>query len=121
MRFRLAKILNSLKNIKKCPSPKLCCCCCASQTNSLPTHTSNNNQKKKSIKENLRLFYHTFLYNELNDPMTAVETMLAPFINSLNQFVRIVGVVSFEFKIFQNSNLTITYKGSLSFKRASSV
>lgn len=50
--------------------------------------------KSNGIKNQLRLIYYTFFYNENNDSLTLIETFLYPFVDYVSKFFRIIGWVS---------------------------
>ena len=93
MRLKPGKICNSLKSIS--PTACLqrlcsCCCICASRS-SMSSNSSGTN--KPTLKKELKLIYYTFLYNHHNDSLTALETVLYPFVDMMTSFVKILGWV----------------------------
>lgn len=82
---------------KKCLSPvsllKDCCIFRAS------TYTNLNNSKSSEVKklsfgQYVKLIYYALFFNEGNDSLVAVETMLQPFIDIVNVSIRYLSKVT---------------------------
>lgn len=88
MKFRLVKLINSLTKNG---------CCFSNMFSSF--HICNNNKtktattKKLSMTQNIKLFYYTMLFNEENDSLMTIETMLQPFMGTMNNLVRYFGKI----------------------------
>lgn len=48
-------------------------------------------RRPSGFRHNLRLFYYTFFYNEMNDSYVALEALLQPMIFCVDNFVRLFG------------------------------
>ncbi len=88
MKLRIGRVVNGLRN-GCCVFNVLKKSCVSSSTST----TTRSETKKLSFRENLRLVYYTFFYNEESDSLMAVETLLNPFMSVMNRFVRLFGKV----------------------------
>lgn len=73
----------------------LSCCCRPRDDHVLPTTSTRETPSgaDRSIRNQIRLCYYTFFYNEASDPLLALETICAPFAECFNQTIRVFGVV----------------------------
>merc|ERR1712127_197506 len=87
--LKIGKLINSISNTKNCLFLPLTNCCQKVASNN--TNNQESNIQKLSFKEQLKLIYYTFFFNEENDSLMAIETMLQPFIGIMNTFIRCFG------------------------------
>lgn len=92
MRLKPGKLCNSLRSfsLSSCMSNLSCCCCLRG---SGQRSAANNSSNKMTLKKQARLIYYTFFYNHHNDSITALETFLLPFVNTMTHFLKILGYV----------------------------
>jgi hypothetical protein len=94
MKFRFAKCLNSIKQCKLVNFLQTLFMCC-SKKDSAVYNTSNNSStsKKYSLKKEFKLIYYTLCYNENNDAVNTIETLLAPIAEYFSSIIRWFGRV----------------------------
>jgi hypothetical protein len=96
MKIKPGKFFNSIKNVRCCQIIHFFNLIKLFKSNKSYEEINNNqksNSNKLSWKENIRLFYYTFIYNESNDMLSVMEAFLHPFIDCLGRFLRILGWV----------------------------
>lgn len=98
MRLKLGRLCNSLGSLSssRASMPNLCSCCCFCSNRSRLKGATNGSNKKTSLKYNLRLIYYTFFYNQNNDTLTTLETLLTPCVSLMTSFIRYLGMVGLD-------------------------
>jgi hypothetical protein len=96
MKIKLGKLFNSIKNFR-C-NPMINFTLFSKLFKSNKPYDALNHQKasvsnKFTTKQNITLFYYTFIYNESNDLLSIMETILHPFIDCLGRLLKIIGWV----------------------------
>jgi hypothetical protein len=98
------RFLNALKRCKtttnaatSTAADSCCCCfcldvCCSPRQSKRNSHAASNAGSTPS-KSPLKLAYYMLCYNELNDSISALETIFQPFMSCLNSAIRYFGCV----------------------------
>jgi hypothetical protein len=104
MRLKVGKCLNAFRacRISRFLN-SFCCCftlCCVFQSKSASRSKSGEeseervpNKQNDSCRNQLRLIYYTFIYNENNDILAFLETCFSPFVDAMSRFIKFLGYV----------------------------
>ncbi|CAF0841303.1 unnamed protein product [Brachionus calyciflorus] len=71
----------------------------------------NRSKNKTGLKNQIRLIYYTFFYNENNDSLTWLETFLAPFAEFMSSLMRMIGIFLVFLVIVLVSNMIYLFYG----------
>lgn len=104
MKIKLGKLFNSIKNNRCCPTFHFVSYSKLFKSN-ISYNKLNSNQlqtssKNFSLKQNLMLFYYTFIYNESSDMLSIIEAILHPFVDCFGRLLRVVGWVKIMLFLF---------------------
>ncbi len=99
MRVRFGKCFNSIGS-KCCIFTciwwlfnEFICRCLTCKSRQSQQNQQQNQTKPLKFKEYMKLIYYTFFFNQSSDSLVAVETMLQPFMGTMNFFMRYFGKV----------------------------